>query len=90
LRRTDIEEQCKPADLPDQLQELRLPVLERVARHLDDIAARHDGLGMFVLLVDIGEPAEHPMTGDCENKETGRHPTIGIAAPGRGPPQILA
>lgn len=37
LRGSDVKQKRKTADLPDQLQKLRLPVLQRIAQHLHGV-----------------------------------------------------
>src|SRR5690606_21379909 len=50
LRRTDKEQEGEPSDLPEKLQELGLPVLQRVAGHLDQVRTdlRHLTVGRLL------------------------------------------
>ena len=62
--RTDIEEVSEANDLPEQLQEFRLPVFERVPAHLDQIGAELRLLSMLCRLIHEGVPAEDPVADD--------------------------
>src|SRR3546814_18192631 len=54
--RADVEEIGEAADLPQQLEELRLPVFERVAAHLDQIARDlgRDAVLQVLIALQIG------------------------------------
>jgi hypothetical protein len=69
LRRSDEEKEGQRANLPEELKELRLPVLQGVPGHLDHVLRDLDFLVVRELLVDIGEPAEEPMAGKREEKQ---------------------
>ncbi len=81
LRGAEIEQEGKAADLPEQLQELRLPVLERVAQHLHQIRAELGRLPVGRLLLGEGEPAEHPMSHQGDEEEAERDPAIAVFLP---------
>ncbi len=83
LGRAHVEQQGEATDLPQELEKLRLPVLERVARHLDDIRAHLHRPAVVALLVPVGEPAEQPMPCQAEQEESQRHPAVGVALPDR-------
>src|SRR3546814_20649723 len=57
--RADVEEIGEADDLPQQLEELRLPVFERVAAHLDQIGRDLGRAAVLPGLNDIGEPDEN-------------------------------
>jgi hypothetical protein len=76
LRRADVEEPGKAADLPQQLEELGLPVLQRVAAHLDDVLRDLDRFIVLVLLADEGEPAEQPMADQRKQEECKGDPRV--------------
>src|SRR5687768_15753447 len=69
LWRSHIEQERQSRDLPEQLQELRLPVLEGVAQHLDDVGAGLDRLAMRLLLRRKREPAEEPVTDNADEEK---------------------
>jgi hypothetical protein len=62
LRRADMQEQSEAGDLPEKLQEFRLPVLQCVAADLDEELTNLDRLIVLRLFADEREPAEDPMT----------------------------
>src|SRR5688572_28401760 len=39
LRGADMQKKCKSGDLPDQLEDFRLPVFQRIAQHLNGVGA---------------------------------------------------
>src|SRR5688572_15388583 len=83
LWRADVEQQREPDDLPQQLQEFGLPVLERVAQHLDDEGIYLYRRAVGLLLVHKGDPAEHPVTQKTEGKKAERHPREPVLLPDR-------
>src|SRR5215207_6719820 len=68
LRRADVQQNGQARDLPKQLQELRLPVLQRVTHHLHGVVADFDRLLVSKLLVRVGIPTEYPVTGERDQK----------------------
>ncbi len=63
-RRADVEKIGEADDLPQQLEEFRLPVFERIAAHLDQIGSDLGRASVLLRLVHIGEPAENPVADD--------------------------
>jgi nicotinate-nucleotide pyrophosphorylase (carboxylating) len=78
-RRADVEEISEADDLPDQLQELGLPILERVAAHFAEIVGPFGPLPVLGGLVQIGLPTEIPVQAQRNQEESERDPEIGIA-----------
>jgi hypothetical protein len=77
LRRADIEEKSEPSNLPQELQEFGLPVLQGITHGQDEEFRCHDRLAMSLLLVEIGEPAEDPVT--CQGDQ--KNPSVTQAKP---------
>lgn len=69
-RRSDIEKIGQPHHLPQQLQELRLPVLEGVAPHFDRVGGKLRRLMMILRLVDKSVPAEYPVKYNRNSEKT--------------------
>ncbi|MNE98292.1 hypothetical protein D3C80_1967900 [compost metagenome] len=69
-RRADVEEVGQPDDLPEQLQELRLPVLEGVTAHLDQVGVHLRRLAVLARLVDEGGPSKAPVQSEGDQEET--------------------
>jgi hypothetical protein len=69
--------------LPKELQKFGLPVLQRVAAHLDQVAADFWQLAKCPLFVKVGKPAKNPVADDREQKEGERDPSV-IGSPDRG------
>jgi len=79
-RRSDIEKIGQPDHLPQQLQELRLPVLEGVTPHLDRVSGKLRRLMMALRLVDKSVPAEYPVKYNRNSEKDQCNPGIGITA----------
>ena len=57
-----MQEHRKSRDLPKQLKEFGLPVLQRVAAYLDQKFRHLHGLLMRKLLLHISKPGKYPMS----------------------------
>ena len=69
-----MQQKREPDDLPKQLQELGLPILECVPEHFHDKSAHLDWRSVHCLFVHIGEPTEDPVTDQAQNEEANGHP----------------
>ena len=78
--RAEIEEIGEPHDLPQQLKELGLPVVEGLAQ---DLVGERDELGRLTLIARLlGEvqPAEIPLQRRLNEKERQRNPSVAVFA----------
>jgi hypothetical protein len=76
LRRSEMQKERETPDLPKELQEFRLPILEGVPRRLDEIIRNVNRLIMGKLLIRIGEPSEHPVPEQCPSSENTNNPSV--------------
>src|SRR3546814_19224188 len=83
--RADVEEIGEADDLPQQLEELRLPVFERVAAPLDQIGRDLGRTAVLPGLIDISDPAENPLADDRNEEEAAGDPGVGITIHGGSP-----
>jgi hypothetical protein len=77
--RAYVEKVSEADNLPYELKEFRLPVLEGVASHLDRVLAEDRLTGMFGGILPKGIPAERPVSGDRNEKEQEGNPAVSIA-----------
>src|SRR5687768_13915195 len=78
--RADVEEISEADDLPEQLEEFRLPVLERVSAHLGEIGGQFRLLAMGRRLLDEGIPAEQPVKAERNQEKAEGKPAISVAS----------
>lgn len=76
--RADVEEVRQPNDLPQQLQELGLPVLEGVPPHRHELGRERRHLAVLAGVIHEGEPAEEPVKDDGDGEEGLSDPGIGL------------
>ena len=89
LWRSDVEEQGQPRHLPDELQELRLPVLQRVPCGLHDELAHGGRLSVRSLLGYEREPRERPVAREAQDEERQREPQVAVLGPDRAAGLVL-
>ena len=77
-RRADVEEIGEAEDLPEELQELGLPVLERVAKHLVRVARHFRRLAVRLRFLDEGLPAEVPVKEERPEEKAQGDPSVRI------------
>lgn len=77
-RRADVQEVGKTQHLPEELKKFGLPIFERVATHLDEIA-RHLCRLMLARLVHERVRGKYPVANDRSEKEDGRDPSLSIS-----------
>lgn len=69
LRQGYKKQEREASDLPEELQEFRLPVLQRVAHHQDEITVEVGRLLMALLRLNVGEPAERPVPHEADEEK---------------------
>src|SRR5688500_1462217 len=83
LRRPHVIEQRQARHLPNELQELGLPVLECVPHRLEHKASHFGRLPVRRLLAYEGVPPEYPVSGQADDEQRQGHPEVAVLGPHR-------